>query len=595
MIMRSFIVFVTILASLSYAQKALSAAEYANVDEFIENSYTPAYDCPASDIVAIIDNYLTTESLTQKQKFELLTRKSHSLICSRDYSAAQPIVQSILGNELADRNERYYLAAIYQYGFMYDVQENVERCNYYMLAKDVAANDFLDIKTSAALNYALSCTPDNTIQLANIYQLLEEVTRAGDKAALAHAHNAVGLYYANKGHYNLAADQYMLATEYARDVYTDENRLTILTSTLTVLMSSNDMKRAQEVLNEFIEINKNVNTVQTNFLQYYSEAGFYIRIGDYDKLKEVLSKWDTIKVHYNDTIAQGLFRWYAAELCIHNRDTQCLQDFESQEKDASQNYKDYVNMSKDYLRFKVRLYIQLQEREKAFEAFDKFYKRSIKIAVTLRDLDAVSKVSEFKQKINNLTELLAQNERQRKQIIIASVILLVAVIVGLLWLFRHKLLRHRQYDSVTGLLNNKAVIAKLSKLPEPSPKHTNALAIFDIANFTEVNLTVGATKSDFVLQQIANTFKKITRNSDILGVFGPGQFILCLADIEEDAAQAFFERVKKALSHTFADEYSNGQKVSVDSSMSIYYGTESFSDINEILDNMLLSLSMKSN
>lgn len=591
--MKRFLTAALVLTAMFFANNAFAVAEYANVDEFINDSYTPAYDCPSSDIVAIIDDYLATGNVSQKQTFELLTRKSHSLICSRDYSAAQPIVQGILANELADRSERYYLAAIYQYGFMYDVQENDERCNYYMLAKDTAAEQFLDIKTSASLNYALSCTEDNTMQLAYIYQLLEDITRSGDKAALAHAHNAVGLYYADQGHYNLAADQYMMATEYARDVYTDENRLTILTSTLTVLMSSNDMTRAKEVLDEFIEINKNVNTVQTNFLQYYSEAGFYIRIGDYEKLTEVLGKWDTIKEHYNDTIAQGLFRWYAAELCIHNADNACLEDFELQEQEASQNYQEYVKLSKDYLRFKVRLYIQLLNQDKAFEAFDEYYKRSIKIAVTLRDLDAVNKVSEFQDKISNLTELLAEKEKQRNQIIVVSLLLLLIVIVGLLWLFRHKLLRHKQYDSVTGLLNNTAVINKLIKLPEPSPKHTNALAIFDIANFTEVNLTVGAAKGDFVLKQIANTFKKITRNSDILGVFGPGQFILCLADIEEEAAKAFFERVKEALTHTFAGEYGSGQKVSVDSSMSIYYGTESFTDINDILDNMLLSLSMK--
>ncbi|MFT5996961.1 MAG: GGDEF domain-containing protein, partial [Glaciecola sp.] len=92
--------------------------------------------------------------------------------------------------------------------------------------------------------------------------------------------------------------------------------------------------------------------------------------------------------------------------------------------------------------------------------------------------------------------------------------------------------------------------------------------------------------------EIANTLKHIIRNSDILGRFGPEQFILCLADIEEEAAQAFFERTKKALSNTFAD-YNNQQLISVDSSMSIYYSNEAFSDIDEVLNNMLLSLSIK--
>jgi len=37
----------------------------------------------------------------------------------------------------------------------------------------------------------------------------------------------------------------------------------------------------------------------------------------------------------------------------------------------------------------------------------------------------------------------------------------------------------------------------------------------------------------------------------------------------------------------------NKKSISVDSSMSIYYSSESFKDIQETLDNMLLSLSMK--
>lgn len=585
---------VFILTSLCFTFRTHASTPLLDVNEFIANSYTPVYDCPSSDIVEIIDQYLEDSSLTQTQIYELLTRKSHSLICSRDYAGGQSIVQEVLASETADRNARYYLAAIYQYGFVYDAQENPERCNYYMLAKDSAVDDFLDIKTSASLNYELVCNNDPSARLANVYQLLEDVTRTGDKAALAHAHNTVGMYYAGMRHNNLAAEQYMKALDYAREVYTDENRLTIQASALTVLMASYKMDAAKDVLNEFIEINKNVNTVQTNFLQYYLEAGFYIRTGDYAKLEDTIEKWNGIKSHYNDTIAQGLFSWYAAELCLYLKDSKCLQEFLVQEKEAAKNYLNYVKLSKDYLRFKVRVYIQLLMLEEAQKAFDAFYDHSVEMTMRVRDLDAINDVAEFQDKIGNLTELLAEKERQRNQIIAAAIAFLVIAVVFIAWLFKRKLMLHKSLDTVTGLLNNTAVIDRLLKLPEPSPKHTNALAIFDIANFTEVNLTVGATKGDFVLKQIAQTFTKITRSSDILGVFGPGQFILCLADIDEDAAQAFFERVKEALTHTFAQEYGNGRKISVDSSMSIYYATESFTDINEILDNMLLSLSMKS-
>ncbi|MGB3726876.1 MAG: diguanylate cyclase [Glaciecola sp.] len=576
----------------------LSCSSFANsiaeIDDFIDRSYVPAYDCPAPEVKDTIEKYLAFPNLSLKQQFELTTRKTHALICARDYTTAQTLVQSVLSNEEADRSERYYMAAIYQYGFIYDVQENDERCNYYLLAKDSVSDQFVDIKTSASLNYATNCLEEGIeAQLADMYALLEEITRSGDKAALAHAYNTIGLFYASIGHSTMAADQYLKANELAREVYTDENRLTILTSALTVLLSLNDLDRVQEVLNEFIETNKRVDTIQSNFLQYYSEARLYIRSKEYNKLAQAIDKWRTVEEHYNDSIAQGLFRWYASELCLYKQDKQCLYDFLEQEKLASKNYITYVNGSAQYLKFKVNMHLFLGQTDQARLAFEKFVERAQTIQYALQDINQAYDVNVFQQKIVNLETMLREQQSQRTVLIVSALLLLASMGVATLWVYRHKLLKHKQYDSTTGLLNNTTVLTKLSKLPAPGHKRTNALAIFDIGNFTEVNLTVGAAKGDFVIKQIANTFKQITRSSDILGLFGPGQFILCLADIEEDAAQSFFERVKEALSNTFAENGSSDQ-VSVDSSMSIYYGNESFHDINEILDNMLLSLSMKS-
>lgn len=565
-----------------------------DVNEFIDSSYTPVNDCPAPEIKQTIDSYLSQDGLSSHQTFELITRKTHAMICARDYNSAQTILQGVLADESADRAERYYLSALYQYGFIYDVQENEERCNYYLLAKDSAGAKHIDIKTSASMNYASSCTSASMTQkLAILYRLLEEITRSGDKAGMAHAHNSIGLFYGNLGYHKQAADQYLKAAELSRDIYTNENRLTILTSALTILMSSNDMKRAYEVMDEFIEINKEVNTVQTNFLQYYSEAGLYIRTGDYEKLAVVLEKWDSIRHFYEDSIAQGLFTWYAAELCLAKQDAECLTEFLALEQEMSESYLNHVKKSIDYARFKVQAYLFMKDFAQAKQAFEYYDHRIMQISSTMTDAQGLTQVIEFQNKIEDLEVLLQEQRQARKNLLIGAIALLITILVIAFWVYRSKFLKAKSRDAVTGLLTNAAVIEALSKLAAPGPKRTNALAIFDIANFTEVNLTVGASKGDFVLKQIANTFKNITRSSDILGVFGPGQFILCLADIEEDAAQAFFERVKEALSNTFAQEHNN-EAVSVDSSMSIYYGTENFSDINEILDNMLLSLSMKS-
>jgi diguanylate cyclase (GGDEF)-like protein len=146
-------------------------------------------------------------------------------------------------------------------------------------------------------------------------------------------------------------------------------------------------------------------------------------------------------------------------------------------------------------------------------------------------------------------------------------------------------------DPVTQVLNSKTALAQIARVENPSPNKINALAIFDLGNFREVNRQVGSTKSDYVLQSIANTLAKVTRDRDILGRFAPEQFILCLTDIEEASAKSFFERVQKALESTLL-EGQHGVSISIRSSMSIYISNENFHDLNAVLDDMLLSLSL---
>jgi diguanylate cyclase (GGDEF)-like protein len=108
-----------------------------------------------------------------------------------------------------------------------------------------------------------------------------------------------------------------------------------------------------------------------------------------------------------------------------------------------------------------------------------------------------------------------------------------------------------------------------------------------------VNRLLGSSKADDAIQKIAQTFKNITRGSDILGRFAPEQFILCLPDIEEESAKALFERIRLAIENTNLGEQ-KGIKTDVRSNMSIYLTNSTLDDLDEVLDDMMLSLSMKS-
>jgi diguanylate cyclase (GGDEF)-like protein len=181
--------------------------------------------------------------------------------------------------------------------------------------------------------------------------------------------------------------------------------------------------------------------------------------------------------------------------------------------------------------------------------------------------------------------------RERIAIVFICVFVVAILIVVVVW--RKKEAKASSIDSVSALLNSIAALREIRKVPAPSANKINALAIFDLANFKEVNRLLGSSNADDAIRQIASTFKNSTRESDILGRFAPEQFIVCLPDIEEESAKAFFERIRFALENTNLGKQ-NDIKINVSSSMSIYLANGPLIDLDEVIDDMMLSLSLKS-
>lgn len=575
------------------AKKTTPLFSELELDDFIEQAYTPTYDCPTAALNAQVDQALALGTLSTQQKLQLTSMQTHGLICASKFSEAQSALSRLLVNESANRSAKYYASAIFQYGFIYDFQEKAEACEYYLLARDSAQDTFSDVHLSASLGFISECMDANTEEkLFDLYKLVEATTKMNNPAALAHAYNRVGYFYAINGQPSLAAYQYQKAYDTAENIYTDENLLNLLGNLINSLRASDDVQGTRDALDKFASINARSGTSQTLALYYLHEAGYYVSIEDYEKLASTLTNWDSLADARRNIVYTGFYRWYSSALCYHKRDMQCLRDFIENEENESETHLNYFNNSKHYLKFIVDANLMLGDIEASKIAHNKYADKMQQIQRVMQNNNRAVDLAALHNKLINLEGSLREQEQKRNRIMWGLIGALLVVLFAVLWWVKHKYVESKSYDSGTGVLTNTAVIKKLVNTPKPSANCTNALAIFDIANFTEVNLTLGSTKSDFVLERIANTLKKITRSSDLLGRFGPEQFILCLVDIEEDAAQAFFERAKDALSNTFSDD-NNKQSISVDSSMSIYYCSDTFDDINEILDNMLLSLSMK--
>ncbi|MFA3790459.1 diguanylate cyclase domain-containing protein [Aliiglaciecola sp. SL4] len=570
------------------------ADEISEIDNFILTSTVAPYDCPEDDANLAIDRYLNIPGLSDTQRFQLMVMKTHWQICVGKHEEAKQALIELLNNADVNQTMEYYASATYQLGFIYDVQENLERCELYEKAEQLSNDNFEGINLSAQLGLITVCHADmdDGVKLGKMYALLETYALKNDQAALAHIHNNIGLLYASLGQQVLAAEQFQKSYELGLNTYTSSNLLATLMSVISSHMAAGNFEKAEQAIQEFKRVNLSVDTALSNVWLYFSEAGYHYRTNNIEQLRFSLAKWKIYLDSINSSTFNSLYRWYSAVVCYEDDDVECLQQFLVDEQNTSDGYKLFINRNKDYLKFIVQIHLFLGDIEGAEKAFDTFSDVMINKTVEQQESGKILGVANLHSQIQSLEASLQASKLERIQTIVIIVSVLLVIIVAIIFWLRHRYLNSLSFDTVTNLLNSKAALAKIRRVPEPSPGRTNALALFDLGNFRDVNRQIGATNSELALKQISLTLSQVTRDRDILGRFAPEQFIVCLTDIEEDSAKSFFERMRYALENTILGEQ-QGQQVSIRSSMSIYISSGTFVDLDEVLDDMLLSLGIQ--
>ena len=569
-------------------------SQSSDIDAFINSQTTPTYDCPPAEDSAKVDEMLDSSDLSVAQTLSLKSMQTHGLICNGDNDLAEEKLIDILDDYTALSDSRAYASAIYQLGFVYDLKANPLECEYYQQAQALARDRYIDVHLSASLAMITECDSesDEGVRLGKLFTLLEHYADRGDPGALAHIHNNIGLLFGAMGQHVLAAEQYMKAHRIGLEIYTGSNQLSILISAITSHMASGNFEEAKLAIDEFRDINQNVNTPLTNFWLLFAEAGYYYRTAQYDALRSRISAWDDMKDDINSVTYDNLFRWYASVLCLADGDRACLEQFLIDEENTSAGYKRYVGGNKDYLKFITDVQFFLGDIDKAQAAYTQFANRLFEDKRNDQASGRVLGIANLYSEINNLETRLEKSRQLRNRLVLIGSLAFIMLIIGASYLLYQRKVARESIDPVTQLLNNKTALNRIERVAIPSEGKINALAIFDLGNFREVNRLVGSTKADYVMQQIAQTLKDITRDSDILGRFAPEQFILCLPDIEEETAKTFFERIRQALENTQLSEATE-KSISVRSSMSIYIASERFDDITDVLDDMVRSLSLQ--
>ena len=579
-----------LFTSLFVVSQAVCASD--DIDAVIETMRAPSYDCPDNALFPELEAVLARDSLSTEQRFALEAAKGQFLICQGDYANALALLTGIVAQEEIDEESYAYASAIHQIGFVYDAQENPARCKYYAKARKLSSPErHSDVFTSASLGLITYCSDSMDVgeRLGKMFAVLERYSDTGSPGELAHIHNSIGLLYGSLGQHSLAAEQYLKAHEMGLQVYEGSNKLSILISAIVSLLGSGQTDEAYKRIAEYGMLNKEIDTPLTNYLYQYSLSFYYRKTHNYEKLAASLPDLKEAVTAISSNFGMLIYKWHEAEVCLYKNDLTCVQNYLDSFDQGGHFIPANFVTNLDYLSFNLAMYLALGDIEKARIANEVFSTEAEKKRVRQQDSARVLSAATLYNKIYDLeSEIEAAAQRRNNMLLVIAVILVI--LSGIVaYVLRKKFLATKAIDPVTQLLNAEAAIGRIDKLEAPKTHRAIAIAIFDISNLREITRKMGSTKADSVLRKIAQTLQNATRGNDILGRFGTDQFILCLHNIEERSARTFFERVRTALDNTF-DDSAETSDINVESKMSIFVAHEKVSGLNDILDEMVMSI-----
>ena len=138
-------------------------------------------------------------------------------------------------------------------------------------------------------------------------------------------------------------------------------------------------------------------------------------------------------------------------------------------------------------------------------------------------------------------------------------------------------------DSVTTLLNRRALVDRLSHEMERARRYATPLALLmvDLDHFKDINDTHGHLVGDEALREVARLLQSGVRNVDIVARYGGEEFAIVLPETSNEGAVAFAERVRERVAeHLFANERLPSLRITV----SVGVASVPASDIESVED-----------
>jgi tetratricopeptide (TPR) repeat protein len=437
---------------MSYSQFVLAE----KIDDFIQNIHVATYDCPDDQFMAQVNEYLNLRNVSSKQLIEIKVHKAHWLICVGKNDQAQNILENLLSDPLIDKLSQSYASVHYQLGFIFDVQEKPEKCDYYSQSEQLAKGKFSDIYLSSQLGLITVCDQENQdigVKLGRLFVLLQSYSDGDDLKSIAHIHNNIGLLYASIGQRALAAEQYEKAYELGLNVYEEKNQLAPLISIITAYTGSGDYERAKLMIEELGKRNLKVNTPLTNSWYHYARSRQAYRTNEYESLRNSLRSWDVFLKQISPQTMYILYEWYVAALYLHDEDRTCVSDFLQRQNNTSLAMPASLSKNLHYTGFLVKAHLFLGDVEAAQRRFDNYASISLDKIKKQQTSARVLGVANLHNEIFGLEASLVEAEEQRLQLIL----LVIMTILGLMSIayltLGRRYLRKLATDPLTELSN----------------------------------------------------------------------------------------------------------------------------------------------
>ncbi|WP_434929849.1 GGDEF domain-containing protein [Shewanella sp. HL-SH5] len=136
-----------------------------------------------------------------------------------------------------------------------------------------------------------------------------------------------------------------------------------------------------------------------------------------------------------------------------------------------------------------------------------------------------------------------------------------------------ELKRKAETDQLTGLLNRRAFIQRITGIFKPKESEGRAFLLLDIDHFKAINDNYGHACGDQVLTAAAKSLKSQVRKDDILARWGGEEFLFFLANVTKDEAIAIANSLRQHIAQLTFE--CNNEAIQCTTSIGIYHAFSS--------------------